>query len=62
MITAMTTMKETQPTTIPTIAPVGNPLELSLLPEVVALVTDVPVISDRPVHNNSTPLHALDAM
>lgn len=44
----MTAMKATQPTTIPTIAPVDNPLELSLLPEVVALVTDVPVIPDRP--------------
>lgn len=44
----MTAMKETQPTTIPTIAPVDSPLELSLLAEVDALVTDVPVIPARP--------------
>ena len=59
MITATTTMKKTQPTTIPTIAPVDNPLELSLLLEVVALVTDVPVIPARPEHSNSPVSHSI---
>ena len=59
MITATTTIRETQPTTIPTIAPVDNPLELSLLLEVVALVTDVPVTPARPEHSNSSVSHSI---